>query len=109
LLRRAHLVLRPPETSDLLLFITLSELTLTRVLDPTFTSERSFSFGLSGSVTLVDQRSGEPLIAARALSAGVTRLYAPEVRETPAIRDEGLDDLLAAFAASVEREVFRVF
>jgi hypothetical protein len=109
LLRRTHVLLRPRETSDLVVSVTLAELTLTRLLDPTLTADRSFRFALRGSVTLIDRRSGKPLIAGRSLSAAVRRLYPPEVLETPAIRDEGLNDVLAAFAEAVEREVFLVF
>lgn len=109
LLRRRHVAILAVERSDLVISVDLTALTITRVLDPAITTDRSFAYALSGRVTLTDQRTGQQLVSGRGVTASVTRLYAPEVRETPAIRDEGLNDVLAAFAEQVQREVFLVF
>ncbi len=109
LLRRRHVQILAVERSDLVISVDLTALTITRVLDPAITTDRSFAYVLSGRVTLTDQRTGQQLVSGRGVTASVTRLYAPEVRETPAIRDEGLNDVLDAFAEQVGREVFLVF
>ncbi len=58
---------------------------------------------------LMDMRSGGALIPAQVVRSGVT-LHHPSSRiETPAIRDEGIADLLDDFAAQVERRIFLFF
>lgn len=107
--KRAHVRLLPPERSTLALEVELTELTIYRVLDPAITSDRSFVYSLTGVMSLIDQRTGHRLVNNAVISARVSRLYAPDVRETPAIRDEGLNDVLASFADQVERRVFLTF
>jgi len=109
LAQQAHIRLQPPERSALALSIELSSFTLNRVLDPAITTERSFVYTLTGRVTLTDLRNGRTYIAGEALTASVTRLYAPDVQETPAIRDEGLNDAVAAFAEQVQQRIQRTF
>ncbi len=107
--QRASVQLLPPERAALTVEVTLTTFTITRTLDPTITTDRSFGFALSGTVTVTDQRTRRRLITDHPLSAAVTRLHAPTVLETPAIRDEGTNDVLAAFAVQVERLLFTTF
>ena len=107
--RRALVRLRPVETSDLVLSIDLTDFRIDRVLDPAIESDRSFGFLVAGRIILLDRRTGRALIAGRAVQAQVTRYHAPSVLETPAIRDEGITDVLTALAEQVERQVFLEF
>ena len=109
LAQMAHVRLVAPERSSLALSIALLRLTIDRSLDPAISTERTFLYSLSGTLTLTDLRTGRPVINSEAISVQVTRLYAPTVRETPAIRDEGLNDVLARFAEVVEQRLFRTF
>lgn len=107
--RHAHVRLLPEARSTLLLEVALDEFTITRTLDPAITSDRSFVYQLTGRMSLTDQRNGYRLIDNAGVSASVSRLYAPDVVETPAIRDEGINDVLERFAEQVEHRLFLVF
>ena len=105
----ANIRLRDPGKSDLRLHIDLTRFETTRRLDPALALNRVFGYRLQGTLTLFDARNGKALIAKYPLSASVRRYYADTVVETPAIRDEGLSDVLKAFADKVERRVLLVF
>ncbi len=109
LAQMAHVRLVAPERSALALSISLISLTIDRSLDLAITADRTFLYSLSGSLTLTDQRTGRNVISAERINVQVSRLYAPTVRETPAIRDEGLNDVVARFAEEVEQRLFRSF
>jgi hypothetical protein len=109
LAQQAHVRVLPPERSALGLSLALDAFAIDRALDPAITSDRSFQYSLNGRMTLIELSSGRKLIDNEAVSASVQRLYAPAVQETPAIRDEGINDVLAAFAEAVERRLFRTF
>lgn len=111
LAQQAHLRVTAPAQATLLLSVRLDTLTVSRVLDPAIASQRSLTHTLTGHVTLLDRHSGRKFLADEAVSVSVQRLHDPGVveTETPAIRDEALDDTLAAFAAQVERRLFRTF
>jgi len=105
----AHVRLVPAERSALALHIALVNLRIDRSLDPAISAERSFAFTLNGTLTLTDLRTGRALISGAPVSAQVVRLHDPSVLETPAIRDEGLNDVVARFAEEVEQRLFRTF
>jgi hypothetical protein len=107
--RQAHLRLAPSERSALSLQVALIELTTDRLLDPAITSDRTFLYTLRGAMTLTDQRSGRKLIDNDPIAVQVSRIYGPAVRDTPAIRNEGVNDVLAQFAEEVEQRLFRSF
>jgi hypothetical protein len=107
--QQAHLRLTAPEHSALGLSVELSALTIVRRRDPAITADRSIRYTLHGQLTLSDLRSRRALIDREPLSVEVLRTYDPTVPETAAIRDEGLDDVVAAFAEAVERRIFRTF
>ena len=107
--RHAHVAIVPAARSDLLLSVQVAKFSITRVIDPAVSADRSFGFRLSGRMTLTDQRNGKDLIANKRIAASVGRLHSPTVRESPAIRDEGVNDVLDAFAAEVEKQVLQSF
>ena len=105
----ANIRLRNPGKSDLELRIDLTRFETTRALDPALGSDRVFGYTLQGTLTLFDARNGRTLISRSPLSASVRRFHAATVVETTAIRDEGLTDVLKAFADQVERRVLLAF
>lgn len=107
--RHAHVRIVPEETSTLLLTVQLDGFSISRVLDPALSVDRSFVYTLRGRITLVDQRSGRALISNQSVIARAGILYAGGVLETPAIRDEGIDDVLDGFAEQVEHRLFLSF
>jgi len=107
--QQAHLRLTASERSALALGVVLYNFKIDRSLDPAINAERTFFYSLSGAMTLTDQRTGRKLIDGASIHVEVFRLYAPSVRETPAIRDEGLNDVLARFAEEVEKRLIRTF
>lgn len=109
LAQQANVRVLPPERSALSLSLTLDTFALDRVLDPAITSDRSFLYTLTGRMTLTELSSGRKLIDNVPVTAQVQRLYTPTMLETPAIRDEGTNDVVAAFASEVETRLFRWF
>ncbi len=109
LMRHAHITLRPPEASDLVLTVRLTGFDITRTLDPAVTANRTFGFRLEGRYTVQDRRRGEPLVSGRPLRVRVALVQDPGTLETPAIRDEGIDDAVDAFAERLLEEVLLVF
>jgi hypothetical protein len=105
----ANIRLRDPGKSDLELRIDLTRFETTRALDPAIASDRVFGYRLQGLLTLFDARTGRALISRHPLSVSVRRYHAETVVETTAIRDEGLTDVLKAFADQVERRVLLAF
>lgn len=105
----AHIRLGGPSNSDLELRVTLNSFQITRALDTVIGTDRAFGFSLAGSLKLIDNRSGKTLIASHPFQAGLTRYYAPSVLETPAIRDEGMQDVLKTAAEQVVNRVLLVF
>ncbi len=101
--------LRPVRKSDLEIRVDLTVFRIDRVLDPAIDTDRAFGFHVSGTLTLVDRRTRRVIIARRRLSATVNRFHGATVLETPAIRDEGITDVLHKFAGEVENQVLLVF
>jgi hypothetical protein len=109
LAQQAHVQVNSPEHSALALDVVLDSFRVDRVLDPAITTDRSIVYSLSGRISLTELRNGRKLLDNEAVTVQVQRLYDPSVRETPAIRDEGIHDVLAMFADEVERRLFRTF
>ena len=108
LAQQAHISLLPAAQGALVLSIDLDRFTLARTLDPTLAIERTFTYTLTGRLTRVDPRTGVRHLNGEAITVSAARAY-PPVLETPAIRDEGINDLLAAFAEQVEQRLLRAF
>jgi hypothetical protein len=109
LLRHAGLRLVPPAQSDLLLTIEITDLRIDRGLDGSAPGRRSLVFVVSGRLTAEDQHNGRKLIAGEALSASSQVLFDPPLLETIALRDEGINGAVDAFAAQVEQRLFFTF
>lgn len=90
-----------PDRSELVLSVTLDDLTITRARELDSTDVRRLAIRLSGSMTVRDVGTGE-LVIDRSPVAVSTRYDLPEAAvETPAVRDDALSDAVAAFADKV--------
>lgn len=106
---QAHVTVLPAADTELRLSIVLDEATVSRALDPALTQDRSFSYTLSGRMTLLDTRTGARPVDGERIAVSVTRLHDPAVLETPAVRDEAYGRLLADFAEQVQRRLLQSF
>lgn len=109
LLRQAHVRLVSPEAGDLLLTATLTDLHISRVQDSTDPNRRLLDFTLAGRISLADRRSNRMRMDNQPVSAAYQVVIPITTLETPAIRDEGVNGVLSAFAEEVERRLFLSF
>lgn len=109
LLRNPALRLTSPVRGDLLLVVQLQDLTITRARSLTDTSISSLSYGLSGRMALYDNRDNAREVLSEDVSASAVLTFTRPVIETPSVQDEGLEDVIAAFAREVEARLYRSF
>lgn len=107
--QQAHVRLEPAHESALGLSIDLSQLTVTRVVDPALTPEPTYSYTLTGQITLADLRTGHKYADHQTIVVSVRRIYPPAQLETPAVRDDGVNAVLDAFAQQVQQQVEDTF
>lgn len=108
-LRNPHIVLADSTRGNLLLDIKLISLTVTRGRDVSSTLVTSLSYRLAGEFSLRDARDGTLWRRNQPVDASATLNFDTATQENPAVQDEGLDDVLEAFAAKVERQVLTAF
>ncbi|MBI4083611.1 MAG: hypothetical protein HY423_13480 [Candidatus Lambdaproteobacteria bacterium] len=102
LLLNDAVVLTSPEQSELTLELDLNRLDITRTRDLSNTNVSGLTFALTGRMVVVATRDrtrrymNEPIAVTTSLS------FDRPVIETPSVRDEGISDLLRAFAREVE-------
>jgi hypothetical protein len=109
LLKHPGFELSVPERSDLILDIELTEFRAVRARDLATTSLTSVSYQLIGLVSVYDRRHSRYHIRRQPVNS-VSRLdFDTPTVETPAIRDEGLEDALQSFSVQVENLLFLTF
>ena len=102
LFRDAGIHVVPKSRTDLVLQIVVSEISVSRRRSVTDTSVGRLIYNLNGSVSLWEVSSGRFLISGRPIAASSRLDFAkPAPLETPAVRDEGLNDAIELFAARV--------
>ena len=97
------------DRSELVLTVEIQQLTLSRARNLDSTDVLSLSLSLAGSITLRDAITGQFIYDEQSVSA-TTRYDLPEAAtETPAVRDDAIDDVIAAFADSVMQQLLATF
>jgi len=109
LLKHPGIQLTTPDHSDLVLDIELTVLRIVRTRDLATTSLTGVSYQLAGQVSVYDRRSRQYYIYHEVLQGISTLNFDSPTVETPAIRDEGLDDAIQDFALKVEDTLFLSF
>ena len=105
LFRDAAIRVVSPTQTDLLLQITVKSASASRSRGVNDTSVSKLAYNLSGSMTLLEQSSGRLLVDRKPVS-GTSRLnFAERTVETPAVREEGLNDAITALAGSIVQEL----
>jgi hypothetical protein len=102
LLRHPSVMLTSPEFADLVLDVDLATISIARTRNLTATSLSGISYTLAGAVSLYDRRKSRFHFSRVPVSASARLDFDTPIVETPAIRDEGLDELLDNFARQVE-------
>jgi hypothetical protein len=108
-LRHSAAALAPLEQADLILDVALTGLNITRARDLASTNLQSVVIDLTGNITLVDRRTGRAQYRNTPLAVQARQDFDTPVVETPAIRADGINDVLDAFVAGVEKMLFRGF
>lgn len=101
--------LTTPDHSDLVLDIELTQFRAVRARDLVSTNLTSVSFQILGLVSVYDRRKGKFYIARQPVNSVSTLDFDSPTVETPAIRDEGLEDAIQTFASNVENLLFLAF
>ncbi len=109
LLRNPALVLKSPKESDLVLDIDLDSLNVSRALDVSDTDLSSLLYSLSGGMTLYRPFPRKTVVLQRKVSASTRLNFNQAVIETPAVRDEITTDVILAFVAEIEHQLFQHF
>jgi len=108
LLKHPGVELGPIDHSDLILDIELIQFQPVRTRDIASTNFTSVSYLLSGLVSVYDRRRGVYYFRRSQIAASSKLDFDTPTIETPAIRDEGVEDALNAFALQVENLLFLV-
>ncbi len=109
LLRHPGFQIGQPEHADLVLDVELSDLNVIRARDLASTNLTSVSYRLVGFISLYDRRSSQYYFNRQPVVSTSHQDFDTPVTETPAIRDEGLDDAVEGFARQVEGMLFYTF
>jgi hypothetical protein len=102
LLLNGAVVLTSPERSELTLELDLNKLDIVRARDLTNTAVSSLSFVLTGRMVVADTRDPNHRYVNEAVVVTTSLNFDRPVLETPSVRDEGIGDLVRAFAKEVE-------
>ena len=100
--RNPALFLTGGERSQLILDIELSRLDVSRARSVSNAEISSLAFGLQGKMNLIRRVDGKAIISNAGIGANTHLDFDLQVIETPALRDEGINDLVIAFARAVE-------
>lgn len=107
--RHAHVRLVSRERADLVVETTLKSLTITRTVDIIPPRRKLLGFKLAGRASILDRRNGEYLVQDNTIRANAEVAVDTEALETPAVRYDGIDKAVAAFADQVEAMLLRHF
>ncbi len=107
----AHAFVRPVAgaRSELVLEIDLDALDVQRRVDAIDPGRRVLTFTVRGRMRVRDRRGEDAVVHDQRVSAAEAVVVDATALETPAVRDEGIDDALDAFAAQVERRLLQHF
>jgi hypothetical protein len=109
LLKHPGFELGPPDHSDLILDIELTQFRVVRGRDLASTNLTNVSFQLVGLVSVYDRRQSRYYVNRQPVNSTSRLDFDSPTVETPAIRDEGLEDAVSSFAIQVENLVFLTF
>lgn len=109
LLKHPGVELGPMDQSDLILDIELTVFRPVRGRDIASTNLTSVSYQLAGLVSVYDRRQGRYYFKRSPVSVVSVIDFDTPTIETPAIRDEGIEDALQSFALQVENLLFLTF
>ena len=109
LMRNSSSILVPHDEADVILNVRLHTLNQGRTRDLSSTDIRGISYQLIGDVTLIHRRSGKLLINRAGINVGAGQEYDKSLQDTPAIRGDGINDVLIAFSEAVERTIYSNF
>lgn len=109
LLKHPGFELGPPDHSDLILDIELTQFRTVRARDLASVNLNSVTFQLVGLVSVYDRRQSRYYVNRQPVSSTSRLDFDAPTVETPAIRDEGLEDAVLSFATQVENLVFLTF
>lgn len=105
----AHLRLVDRPRAELVLEVGLQELTIMRTIETIAPRRKVLTFTLTGRVSLMDRRSDDYVLSDSPVTATEQVAVAEAALETPAIRYDGIDKVVAAFAEEVEAMLLRHF
>lgn len=109
LMKHPGFELGAPDRSDLVLDIELTQFRVVRARDLVTTNVSSVSYQIVGLVSVYDRRQRKFYVSRQPVNS-VSRLdFDSPTSETPAIRDEGLEDAVQNFALQVENVLFLAF
>ncbi|MCH7476625.1 MAG: hypothetical protein IIA14_00810 [SAR324 cluster bacterium] len=97
------------ERSQLILEIDLSRLDVSRARSVSNPEISSLAFTLRGKMKLIRRADGKAIFSGASISANTHLDFDLPVIETPALRDEGINDLVTAFARAVEERLTNHF
>jgi hypothetical protein len=109
LLKHPGFELGAPDHSDLILDIELTQFRVVRARDLASVNLNSVSFQLVGLVSVYDRRQSRYYVNRQPVNSTSRLDFDAPTVETPAIRDEGLEDAVLSFATQVENLVFLTF
>ena len=92
-----------------MLQVTVTHLTTSRARSVNETGVRRLRYVVSGKMSLLDTNSGELLVDRKQVSGNSRLDFAERTLETPAVRDEGLNDAIAALADRIVQELLADF
>lgn len=101
LFRDAGIRLTSRAESEQVLEITLTDIAVSRARSLDATDVSQLGYTLSGEMTLLETRSGRPLIDGQRVVGRSSLDFRRARIESPAVRDEGINDALADFARNV--------
>ncbi|MBI3993347.1 MAG: hypothetical protein HY342_08735 [Candidatus Lambdaproteobacteria bacterium] len=108
-LRNPRIRIADAADSDLVLSVNLTGLTITRTRLISSATVTALTYSLTGDATLLDQRDRRALFERERVSATSTLNFNTATLETPAVRDEAIDDVLGSLAASIEARILTTF
>jgi len=107
LLKHPGVELGPMDRSDLILDIELTQFRSVYGLNIASTNLSSVTYQLAGLVSVYDRRQSRYYVKKTPISAVSAIDFDTPTVETPAIRDEGIEDALKTFAVQVENLLFQ--
>lgn len=107
--RNPNLRMVAPESSEQILGIKLTRLDVSRTVQTANTDFKVITYSLNGSLWLQRSHDGGHLLKNVGISVNSQVVFPVATLETPAVRDEGLEKVVNAFAKAVETKLFQGF